>query len=270
MDMHAFKTRYGDWGLVAGAAEGLGAAFAEIMAGWGMNVIMVDLDKKKLEETASRITGQYQVKTIRITADLSQLDCLDRIMSSVAEADCRLMVYNAAYGPVKSFLTNTPQELDYYMDLNARTPLHLVYRFLNNLSHGRPAGILIMSSLAGLWGTQLVIPYGATKAFDYNLAEGLYYELKGKHIDVMACCAGATDTPNYRSTNPGKNWIGPAVLKPHMVAEKALRSLGKKAVYIPGISNKFNYFIMTRILPRSISARLMNNVMFNMYRDTLK
>ena len=124
-----------------------------------------------------------------------------------------------------------------------------------------------MSSLAGLWGTQLVIPYGATKAFDYNLAEGLHYELKDKNIDVMACCAGATDTPNYQSTRPRKRFFGPSVLKPHFVAEMALKKLGRKAIYIPGFANQITYFLLTRVLPRSISSRIMNRVMHKMYRS---
>lgn len=267
--MHAFKIRYGDWGLIAGAAEGLGAAFTEILASWGLNVIMVDIDELKMDETATRIAAQYQVKIVKLAADLSQLDCLDRIISKIAEVECRLLIYNAAYGPVKGFLSNTPEELDHYLNLNARMPIHLVYSFIKRFRNRKPLGILIMSSLAGLWGTQLVVPYGATKAFDYNLAEGLHYELKDKDIDVLACCAGATDTPNYRSTSPKKKLIGPRVQNPQHVAEKTLKNLGKKAVYIPGFANQLNYFVLTRILPRTFSAKLMNKVMFNMYGDAV-
>jgi short-subunit dehydrogenase len=124
-----------------------------------------------------------------------------------------------------------------------------------------------MSSLAGLWGTQLVVPYGATKAFDYNLAEGLHYELKDRNIDVMACCAGATDTPNYQSTRPKKNLFGPSVLDPHYVAKKALKKLGKRPLYIPGFMNQITYFLLTRVFTRSFSSRLMNRTMGRMYKS---
>ena len=36
-----FKSKYGPWALVAGASEGLGAAFAEILAGKGLNLILI-------------------------------------------------------------------------------------------------------------------------------------------------------------------------------------------------------------------------------------
>lgn len=264
--MQKFTGRYGDWGMVAGAAEGLGAAFTEILAKWGMNVILVDRDNQKMEETATRMAEHYGISTVRISADLSQLNNLDDILSEMQKVECRLLIYNAAYGPVKGFMENTSDELDYYLDLNARMPIQLIHRFLKNLKADLPAGILIMSSLAGLWGTRWVVPYGATKAFDYNLAEGLHYELKERNVEVMACCAGATDTPGYRRTRPSGNFMGPVVMKPEKVAEEALKKLGKKAVYIPGFMNQLNYFVLTRILPRTLSASLMNRVMRDMYK----
>ena len=264
--MDRFKKKYGDWGLVAGAAEGLGAAFCRILAGWGLNIIMVDVDAEKMDKTARDLESAFGIVTNRIVADLSKVENTDDIVYRIEELGCRLMIYNAAYGPVKGFLENTTKELDYYVDLNSRTPLHLIHRFIKSLLPGEKAGILVMSSLAGLWGTQLVVPYGATKAFDYNLAEGLHYELKDRNIDVMACCAGATDTPNYRSTGAKKSFIGPSVLDPLYVAKKALKKLGKRPLYIPGFMNQLTYFFLTRVFTRSFSTRLMNRTMGRMYK----
>jgi short-subunit dehydrogenase len=265
--MHKIRQRYGDWALVAGAAEGLGAAFSNNLAGWGMNIIMIDKDEGKMNETAMRMKKAHNVEVVEMCLDLSDINEVNVIIEKISESGCRLLIYNAAFGPVKNFLDNKEEELDYYIDLNSRMPLHLVYRFIKTIPQGQKAGILLMSSLAGLWGTQLVVPYGATKAFDYNLAEGLYYELSAQGIDVMACCAGATDTPNYRNTKPKKNLLGPSIMDPVHVAEKALENLGKKAVYIPGFTNQLTNFLLTRILPRSISARIMNRVMLKMYRS---
>jgi short-subunit dehydrogenase len=265
--MQKFRNRYGTWGLVAGAAEGLGAAFSEVLASWGMNVIMVDVNNQKMDETGSRLIENYGVEIIKIQADLSKTKNLDILIHTMSEVGCRLLIYNAAYGPVRQFIDNTAEDLDYYIDLNARMPIHLIHKCLKIIPEGQQAGILIMSSLAGLWGTQLVVPYGATKAFDNNLAEGLFYELKDRCIDVMACCAGATDTPSYRSTKPKENLLGPTVLKPKYVAEKALKNLGRKAVYIPGLMNQLTYFLLSRIFPRSFSTWLMNRTMGKMYRN---
>ena len=263
--MHNFRKRYGDWALVAGAAEGLGAAFSNTLASRGMNVIMIDKDEEKMRKTAISVKKEYGVEIEEMCLDLSDVKVVDLVIRKISELNCRLLIYNAAYGPVKFFQDNNPEELDYHINLNSRTPIHLIHRFIKMIPEGKPAGILMMSSLAGLWGTQLVVPYGATKAFDYNLAEGLYYELKNREIDVMACCAGATDTPNYRSTNPRENLLGPRIMDPHRVAEKALQKFGKRPLYIPGFMNQLTYFILTRIFSRSFSTRIMNRMMAKMY-----
>ena len=39
--MRDFRTRYGNWAVVAGASEGLGAAFAAELAKRGMQLLLV-------------------------------------------------------------------------------------------------------------------------------------------------------------------------------------------------------------------------------------
>ena len=46
---------------------------------------------------------------------------------------------------------------------------------------------------------------------------------------------------------------------------KWLHKLGKKARHITGFSNRMNYFILTRLLPRKLASRMANRVMKKMY-----
>ena len=263
--MISWKEKYGTWGLVAGAAEGLGKAFSESLAKRGMHVILIDKIEDKLYATANHLEIQYGIQTKKLLLDLSVVSNISKIFESMQDLDCRLIVYNAAYGPVKPFLNNSSEELDYYIDLNNRMPIHLVFHFIQNLPEATSAGVILLSSLAGLFGTDLVAPYGATKAFNYNLAEGLYHEFHSKGIDILACCAGATDTPNFCATQPKYGFIKPSVTSPHFVAESTLKNLGKKGLYIPGFSNRLTYALITRLLSRKAASRLINKTMKNMY-----
>lgn len=47
--MDTFKSKYGPWAIVAGASEGLGAAFAEALARRGINLILLARRKDKLQ-----------------------------------------------------------------------------------------------------------------------------------------------------------------------------------------------------------------------------
>jgi hypothetical protein len=56
-------------------------------------------------------------------------------------------------------------------------------------------------------------------------------------------------------------------MDPRRVAAIALKKLGKKTIILPGITNRMTYFFLTRILPRSLAAGLVNRTMKRTYRD---
>jgi uncharacterized protein len=263
-----YSGRFGQWGMVAGAAEGIGAAFCEELARRGINVILVDMNQDGLESLARRLETGYHIQTRQLRLDLAGNDAPEKCMELIKEEGCRLLIYNAAYSRVKPFLSAEKEELDLYINVNTRTPLELVYLFAQELKRNQQSGgILLMSSLAGLWGTRLVAAYSGTKAFNLQLAEALSHELKPYNIDVSACCAGATATPGYLGTNPVYGFIRPYVMKPGRVASIALKNLGRKTMIIPGFNNRMTYLLLTRLMPRSLSVKLVNYTMGKTYKS---
>lgn len=254
--------------MVLGAAQGLGEAFARQLARQGMDLVLVDVQHQKLLDCAAVIRSNYDVDVRALTIDLAEKTAVGQLMAAITEnKECRLLVYCAAYGPVRMFLDNEPADLDRHIDVNTRNLLHLSHAFSHHLIERRlRGGMVFISSFAGLWGTTLVAPYGATKAFDWNLGEALHYELKTYGIDVLAVCCGAMSTPNYVATEPQYGWLRPKVDDPFWVAGRALRQLGRKALYIPGWNNQLTTFLLGRLLPRSWSARIFNDTMRRMYR----
>lgn len=266
MSETTFKNKYGTWCLVVGAAEGLGEAYSIALAKRNMNIIMVDNQKVLLDALSHQLGQDYGVETIRLHMDLREEDAFEKMMTQLKNADCRLLIYNAAYSLIKPFIHHTIEELDHFIDINTRTQIKLVHQFSQHLIRKKQSGgVLLMSSLAGLIGMQLVSPYAATKAFAWNLAEALHHELKPYKIEVTACIAGATATPAYLKTKPKYGFLKPSVMQPESVAESALKNLGKQTLFIPGFSNRLNYFILTRLLPRKMAASIANNTMGKMY-----
>ena len=169
--MRNLSAKFGNWALIAGAAEGLGAAYARELAAQKMNLLLVDIKEEELESLKSKLSQKYGIEIKTLLADLSDFNSIAQIITFWRSVECRLLIYNAAYGPVRPFLANTPEQLDYHLEVNCRTPMHLCYQFCRQYAGKQAAGIILMSSFAGIWGTNLVAPYGATKAFDYNLGK---------------------------------------------------------------------------------------------------
>jgi hypothetical protein len=268
--MTQFREKYGDWALVAGAAIGLGESFCINLAKQGFNLFMIDNREEQLLELSGKLTQKYGIQTMPFCIDLFKPDAVEQIMVKSSAIEIRLLIYVAAFSQIKKFENFTADDLEHYININVATPLKLVHAFSNPLiSKNQPGGILLMSSLAGLLGMQYIAPYAATKAFTWNLAESLHHELKFHKIDIMACIAGATATEAYLGTNPKYGFLKPQVQQPATVAELALKNLGKKALFIPGFSNRFNYFILTRLLPRKMASYFANRTMQKMYSENV-
>jgi hypothetical protein len=256
--------KYGNWACILGAAEGLGAAFSNEMASYGFNLLLVDIKHHTLAQNAASIVEKYGAQTSTLIADLNAPESIQEIVQKTRDLKCRFIIYNAAYGPVKPFLTNESAELDRYLNVNIRSPLHIIHKILDYNPEQR-TGILLVSSLAGFRGTAFVIPYAATKAFLWNLAEGIHYEFADQPVDISVTIAGTMDTPNFKATNPRSNLLIPKPMAPEHVAKITLRSFGKRLFIVPGATNRFTHFILNRILPRRWSSSLHNFVMKSMY-----
>jgi short-subunit dehydrogenase len=121
---------------------------------------------------------------------------------------------------------------------------------------GKRGGIILMSSLSGLRGTPVVSAYAASKAWNLVLAEGVSVEARPEGVDIMACVAGATDTPGYRDSLTGRG-PGAPVQSPGAVAREALNLLGRRGSMIPGLSNRIVAGLMYGLLPRRWASEIL-------------
>ena len=123
-----------------------------------------------------------------------------------------------------------------------------------------------MSSLAGFQGSGFLAPYAATKAFNRVLGESLWYEWSRKGVDVIACCAGATATPGYIRSKPGKlGFIEPQVQTPDEVVEECLVQLGRVPSFISGSGNRIANFFMSRIFSPKRAVKIMSDATKKLY-----
>jgi short-subunit dehydrogenase len=263
------KEKYGPWCMVAGAAEGLGRSFTEILAKQGMGVIIVDYQKEALDGLGKDLVRRHGIDVRTVCLDLATPESVTMLMNAIKETGCRLLIYNAAFSRVKPFADTVAEELDRYIQVNMGTPLKLIHAFVMKYrtEPSLKKGIILMSSLAGSWGSSLLGPYGSTKAFTQILAESLHQELKAEGFHVLVSITGATATPGYLSSLPKDRDPPGGVMLPDKVAEECLNALGKKIFHIPGTKNRLLYFLLTRILPRSSSVRIMNREVRKLYLD---
>jgi uncharacterized protein len=262
-----FRSRYGPRALVAGGSDGLGAAFAEELAGLGLDLVLVARRKKQLEQAAALLRARHGVDVRTVPLDLSGPGFLAALQRRIAGLEIGLLVCNAAAAHTAPFLEADPHDYQPLLDTNCRAPLFLVRRLGGEMAARGRGGIIVMTSMSGFQGSPYVTVYAATKAFLLNLAEGAGSELAPHGVDVLACAAGPIRTPNYlQSKEAGK---GPKALEmePRAVARAALAGLGRRTLVVPGLLNRLALFFMGRLLPRAAAVRLIARSTRAMYGE---
>lgn len=69
------KEKYGEWGIILGATEGVRKAFAEKIASEGMSVVLVGRREEKLNELGASIKERFSVDYKEIRADFADSSC---------------------------------------------------------------------------------------------------------------------------------------------------------------------------------------------------
>jgi hypothetical protein len=259
--------KYGKLALVAGASEGIGAAFANYLAAAGMDIILIARRKEPLQQLAVLLTTRYKIHVTCISCDLADPGATQYILKELNGKEVDLLVYNAALSYIGEFEKNTAENNMQMTTVNMITPMNMAYAFGEKMLQKKQGAIILMASLAGFQGSGFLSVYAATKAFNRVLAESLWYEWKNKNVDVMACCAGATATPNFINTKPEKSsFFAPKIQTPEEVVAECFIKLGKQPSFITGFGNKLASFIMQKLLSRKTAINIMGDTTRKMYR----
>lgn len=251
-----FKARYGPWGLVAGASEGLGAAWSHGLAARGLNVLLLARRPELLEATAKAVREKHGVEARTAAIDLAQPGLAAELERLTSGLEVGLAVYNAAFPAQGPFFETSLADQLLCLEVNTRGPVTLAHVLGKPMAARGRGGLVLMSSLTAFQGSPFISTYGATKAFNLNFAEGLWFELKGQGVDVLACAAGATRTPNLLRASPQGE---PGMIEPEQVVEEALAALGKGPMMVPGAFNRLATFFMRRVLPRRMAVEILGN-----------
>ena len=229
------SAKYGPWGIIAGGSDGVGLAFAHAMASRGINVVLVARRVPVLEASADEIRTRHGVEVRTVALDLSAADALARLAKATADLEVGLFVYNAG-GDYRTgaFLD---LDLDSHLGLvhrNCASVLEAAHRFgAPMVARGR-GGVVLVTSGAAWAGGASVAAYGATKAFDLILAEGLWAEWRSTGVDVLGLVLGRTDTPAMQRALAAHGASGGGLADPDEVAREAFEHLADGPTWIFG------------------------------------
>ncbi len=246
------KQKYGEWALVTGASSGIGRAFARHLAAEGMNVILVARRKDRLQQLAVELQEKHAVQALAVALDLTSEGFMPELAEQVGSRDVGLLINNAGFGSVGFFADNDPEHEANMVRLHCLATTALAHHFIRPMLQRGKGGIIFVGSIVGVLPIPYIATYSATKAFDMFIGQALWYEMRGKGIDVLALAPGGTKTEFQRLTREPES---PLAASPEAVVRTGMRALGKRPYVIHGWHNKFVAFC-ARFLPAKITLQL--------------
>ena len=232
-----FAGKYGPWAVIAGASEGIGASLADQLASRGLDLVLIARNEKLLHEVADRASNRHGVQTRVLVQDLTEPDVGDRVAEATEGLAVGLMIYNAgASDRTSTFLDN---EFEYSLEqikLDCIGPIALAHHFGHAMRDRGRGGIVLVASLACVAGAATVAVYSAAKAFQHNLAEGLWAELRPHGVDVCCTPLGMTYTPAF--ARMGIEYDPQSHMLSEDVAREIVENIGNGPVHVVGESNR--------------------------------
>lgn len=237
------REKYGQWGIILGATEGVGKAFCEKIASGGMNVVMVGRREEMLKELGKEISDKYGVEHLVIKADFADSRSVDKIFEQTRELDMGFMSYVACFHTFGK-LQDTPWEKHEQMiNVNVITFLKCFYHYMGIFSKRDRGAVINVASLTGISSSPYNAQYGAGKSYILKLTEAVACEAAKTNVDVEVITLGTTITPSLLKNLPGGP-AGEAVMKsaltPEECVNEAFENLGKTFSVIAGEHNKKN------------------------------
>ena len=240
--MTNLREKYGEWGVVLGATEGVGEAFCKKLAEGGMNLVMVGRREELLKEKGEKFHEEYGVDYKVVCADLScPDDACEKVFSATAGLDMGFMSYVACLHHFGKFQNTSLADHEKMVNVNVISFLRMFHHFMGIFAAQDRGAVINVSSMTGISSSPWNAEYGAGKAYILKLTEAVACECEKTGVDVEVCTLGTTLTPTAMKNFP-KGPVGEQVVKlaltPDEVADEAFEKLGKELSIITGERNK--------------------------------
>lgn len=184
--------------IITGSSRGIGRAIAEAYAAAGAKVVISSRKQPACDDVAASINQKYDdERAIAIAASISDKAALEAMVSETRQrlGKIDILVCNAAsnpyYGPMAGI---SDEQFHKIFDNNVLANHWLITMIAPEMIARKDGAIIIVSSVGGLIGSNVIGAYHISKAADLQLVRNLATELGPHNVRVNAIAPGVIRT----------------------------------------------------------------------------
>jgi NADP-dependent 3-hydroxy acid dehydrogenase YdfG len=185
----------GKTALITGASAGIGWASALALAGEGANLVLTARREERLAELEVAVQ-KAGGKAVSLVGDAKEeqtaQQAVDLAIQTFGSLD--ILINNVGVGNYKNLIDTSAEEYDEMMDSNMRSTFLFTRHAVPGMIKQGSGTILMISSMAGVYGFGGEAVYCATKFAQVGFVQALDKELRSHGIKVGAICPGGVKT----------------------------------------------------------------------------
>ncbi|MFD0849027.1 SDR family NAD(P)-dependent oxidoreductase [Sphingosinicella xenopeptidilytica] len=189
--------------VVTGSSRGIGRAIAEAYVEAGVRVVISSRKQSACDAVAGTINARYgEERAIAVAASLSDKSALEALIAKTRQrfGHIDLLVCNAAsnpyYGPMAGI---SDEQFRKIFDNNVLANHWLIRMVAPGMIERREGAIIVVSSIGGLIGSDVIGAYNVSKAADFQLVRNLATELGPHNVRINAIAPGVIRTDFARA-----------------------------------------------------------------------
>ncbi|MFQ5991243.1 MAG: 3-oxoacyl-[acyl-carrier-protein] reductase [Nitrospiraceae bacterium] len=181
--------------LVTGAAQGIGRAIAEVLAGHGADIVVADLDPGRSEETVAAVKkiGRRATNIKVNVADWNDVKSMtDQVLKDWGKID--ILVNNAGVTRDGILVRMKEEDWNLVLQVNLNGTFHCTKAVLQPMTKQRYGRIVNIASIVGAMGNAGQANYAASKAAVIGFTKAVAREYASRMVTVNAVAPGFIDT----------------------------------------------------------------------------
>ncbi|MHC1736747.1 MAG: SDR family oxidoreductase [Ignavibacteriaceae bacterium] len=215
--------------LITGGASGIGKIMGRIVLERGAELIIWDIDRKKMDSTIAELSpfGKVSGYIADVGDPVLIKSVAERVKSEHGTVD--VLINNAGVVVGKHFHDHTQRDIEWTMNINALAPMYVTLEFLPDMLKLNSGHVCTIASSAGLVSNPRMSVYVASKWSAVGWSDSLRLEMQLMKKDIGV----TTVTPFYINTgmfDGVKSRI--PILDPEKVSRRIIRAIEKNRIFL--------------------------------------